>query len=260
MARGQKQIEGQYELELFNYDPSNYVVQSNLLVMSKQTLKLNSSKIIRAAIMQVVKEDMDLKVYKISVKELADLIGIDPSNLYRCILDIIADIQNNWVTIYNKNGDKDDIVTYPWVQVLMYKSDVGLLLKLNDSLKPYLLNLKTHYTQYALEDVMSFNSVYTIRIYELLLCKVYSRAITGEGIDVEYTVEELKSLCGCKGKSYDSFGNFKARVLDKAVDEINENTLYRISYSYKKEGRTVASIVFNVNRYFNIKKIEKHNK
>ena len=95
MARGKKQIEGQYELELFNYDSTNYVVQSNLLVMSKQTLKLNSSKIIRAAIMQVVKEDMDFKIYKISLKELADLLGIDTSNLYRCIMDIIKDIQNN---------------------------------------------------------------------------------------------------------------------------------------------------------------------
>ena len=80
--------------------------------------------------------------------------------------------------------------------------------------------------------------------------------ITTEGIDVEYTVEELKSLCGCNSKSYKSFGNFKARVIDKAVNEINENTLYRVSYSYKKNGHTVVSIIFNVNRYFNIKKLE----
>ena len=44
---------------VFNFcmDTTNYVVQSNALVGGKQALKLNSAKLIRSAIMQVVKED-----------------------------------------------------------------------------------------------------------------------------------------------------------------------------------------------------------
>ena len=56
MARGQKQVEGQISFN-FCLEPSNYVVQSNELINGKQALKLNSAKLIRSAIMQVVKED-----------------------------------------------------------------------------------------------------------------------------------------------------------------------------------------------------------
>lgn len=41
--------------------------------------------------------------------------------------------------------------------------------------------------------------------------------------------------------------NLKAKVIDKAVEEINRVALYRVSYSYAKKGRSVAGIIFHVN-------------
>lgn len=65
MARGKKRIDGQLSFN-FSLNTGNYVVQANDLVRGKQSLKLNSAKLIRAAIMQIVPEDKELKPYIIT--------------------------------------------------------------------------------------------------------------------------------------------------------------------------------------------------
>ena len=75
MPRGNKQIDGQISFD-FCIDTRNYVVQANSLIGGKQALKLNSAKLIRSAIMQVVREDEELKPYVITIKELSELLGV----------------------------------------------------------------------------------------------------------------------------------------------------------------------------------------
>ena len=94
MGRGHKQIEGQISFD-FCLDTRNYVCQANTLVGGKQALKLNSAKLIRAAIMQVVKGDEELKPYIISIRDLAELLGVPASNIYRDIENITDDIISN---------------------------------------------------------------------------------------------------------------------------------------------------------------------
>ena len=72
MARGKKQVEGQLSFN-FSLDTGNYVVQANDLIGGKQSLKLNSAKLVRAAIMQIIPEDEVLKPYIITIKELSEI-------------------------------------------------------------------------------------------------------------------------------------------------------------------------------------------
>ena len=94
MSRGKKQIEGQLSFD-FCLDARNYVVQANTLIGGKQALKLNSAKLIRSAIMQVVGGDEELKPYIITVNELSELLNVPASNIYRDIDDITDDIISN---------------------------------------------------------------------------------------------------------------------------------------------------------------------
>ncbi|WP_350562812.1 hypothetical protein [Psychrobacter sp. CAL346-MNA-CIBAN-0220] len=45
---------------------------------------------------------------------------------------------------------------------------------------------------------------------------------------------------------YKTMGNFKLRVLDSAVKEINEKTDLKISYEQQKKGRTISGFKFKV--------------
>ena len=246
MARGKKQIEGQLSFD-FCLDTRNYVCQANSLVGGKQALKLNSAKLIRAAIMQVVRDDEELKPYIITISELAELLNIPKSNIYRDIDDITDDILNNPVYIREEVGKKVRWIKIPWVTRCEYNSDIGVAIKLNDELKPFLINLKDHYTQYTLDSILVMKSVYAIRIYELLQSEIMTRILPRAGTDIELSVETLKECCGCESKAYNTFSNFRNRVIDIAVKEINEKTLYTLSYDYVKKGKSVIGLIFHIN-------------
>lgn len=253
MARGrkQKQIDGQLCIFDFCTDSSNYVVQANTLIGGKQALKLNSAKLIRAAIMQVVKEDTDLKPYIITIKEFAELLQIDKSNVYKYADEITNDIIRNPVYIRKVDGKNIKWIKIPWVSRCEYNSDMGIAIKLNDELKPFLINLKEHYTQYTLQEVLAMKSVYAIRIFEMIQSRIMSKVLPKDGVEIDITVQEIRECCDCMDK-YPLIGNFKDRVLDKAKEEINRVTMYHMDYSYIKKGRSVVAIKFYVNMCYHM--------
>ena len=262
------QIDGQLTFD-FCIEPSYQVVQANKLIGGKQMLKLNSAKIIRAAIMQIKPKDQEIKPYAVSITELAQLLGIPKNDLYRDVKGIAQDIFAN--PIYIKNDDKTgEFFAIPWVQLCGYQPDVGFVIQLNSVLKPWLLNLKEHYTQYPLENILAMKSVYAIRIFELLQEKHIGKQIPLEGVDIEISVQEIRECCGLeeeidkKGnvvrqKKYEKFSHFRSRVLDTAVNEINriESSNYHVSYKCIKTGRTVTSILFNLNVDYHLPLLKK---
>ncbi len=246
MPRGRKHVDGQISFD-FCIDARNYVVQANNLIGGKQALKLNSAKLIRSAIMQVVREDEELKPYIITIKDLSKLLGVPASNIYRDVDEITDDIIKNPVYIREeRNGKTIDFIKIPWVTRCEYKSDVGIALKLNEELKPFLINLKEHYTQYTLQEVLAMKSVYGIRIFEVLQSKIMSRVLPKDGIVVILSVQEIRECCDCEDK-YPAFGNFRDKVIDKAVKEINRVTMFKVVYSYIKKARSVVEIKFDIN-------------
>lgn len=249
MARGKKILDGQLSFD-FCLDTRNYVVQANNLIGGKQALKLNSAKLIRSAIMQVVRDDEELKPYIITVKELADLLGVSASNVYRDVEEITDDIIKNPVYVKEEIvGKSIKWIKIPWVSKCEYNSDIGVAIKLNEELKPFLINLKEHYTQYTLQEVLTMKSVYAIRIFEMLQSKIMSRMLPKDGTDIEISVPEIRECCDCEDK-YPAFGNLKDKVIDKAVSEINRVTMFRVDYSYRKKSRTVVAIIFHVNMMY----------
>lgn len=69
----------------------------------------------------------------------------------------------------------------PWVSKCEYQADVGVAIKLNDELKPLLLNLKERYTQYTLDNILTMKSVYAIRIFELLQKEYFQKYCLKKG-------------------------------------------------------------------------------
>lgn len=248
MPRGKRdlsQVIGQMSLADFSTDISQIVVQSHSLITGKQSLKLNSLKLIRAAIMQVVSDDKELKPYIITIQDMADMFKIAPSNIYHDIENIVDDIIHHPVEIKETAGNREKWVKIPWAKRCEYNSDSGLLIKLNDELQPYLLNLHKYYSQYPYECITGMKSTYSIRIFEVINSKIEQQNISPDGEHVIFVLEELREICGCEDR-HKEFSNFRMRVLDIAVKEINQYTSYNVNYSYIKSGRKVSFIDFLV--------------
>lgn len=242
MARSkQKQIEGQLTFN-FNTDFSNYVVQSNALIAGRQTLSLNAAKLMRAVIMQIKPGDEKFKTYAISGAELAKMFGVTKGDLYKVAKKTVDEIVKNPIMIFDDQQEK--FIAYPWVSMCAY--DKGFQISINETLRPFLLGLKERYTQYALENILQMKSVYAIRIFELLQKDSLFKYLPKEGAYIEISVADIRVACDCE-KTLERISNFKAKVLDVACREINENTLYRVSYECLKNGRTIEVIRFYIN-------------
>ena len=102
--------------------------------------------------------------------------------------------------------------------------------------------LEANFTKYLLEQVSDFKSQYSIRLYELLI------KYKDVGNSKKYTIEEIRSLLGIGVNEYKVLADFKKRVLDLAVKEINDKTDTTIKYEQFKEGRNISHILFKIGK------------
>jgi hypothetical protein len=60
-----------------------------------------------------------------------------------------------------------------------------------------------------------------------------------------FTVDELRALMGVNGKgSYDRWNNFRARVLDPAVQQVNDYGTVDVKMDLEKRGRSIHGVTF----------------
>lgn len=236
----------------FSSNTENYVCQKNDLIMAHQSLGLNALKLIRAAIMQIKPEDERPLEYKISIKELANLLQVSSEDLYRKkngIEDIIKVITSNPVIFREEQIRRGKLKIkdrrIPWITYLKYDSDEGILLQLNPNLMPMLIELKEQYTQYQLMDIMNMRSAYGIRLYEILRCMI--RNDLSRPRDLTIRLSELRECLACE-ELHLEYKNFKKNVIEPAVKAINDNKVKTIHVTYCeiKDGRKVDAICFHI--------------
>ena len=90
------------------YNPEHYTVAANDIIRGKQSMTLQTARLIRLLITQVVKEDKDLKTYSCRISDLADFLNIPSSNLYRDIQSICESAMKSVVYIGTGNPK------HPW--------------------------------------------------------------------------------------------------------------------------------------------------
>lgn len=212
------------------------VYKSNDLIQkSRFDLTLQEQKLILYLISKIQPQDDDFKFYEFDLKELCNLLliqtaGKNYENFKKSIESLHK--KNIWI-----DTETSHILVH-WIEtVKITKGDTKVSIKLNAELKPYLLHLKEYFTSYVLEEIIYLNSIYAIRLYELL----FSYKNKNELI---ISVDELKQKFGIENK-YKTIQHFKTKVLDKAIEEINEKTTLSVSYTTIKENRSIKYIHFD---------------
>lgn len=99
------------------------------------------------------------------------------------------------------------------------------------------------YAPLSISLISGLKSSYSIVLYEFL------RDYVGSPFVPKLLIEEFKNLMGIKDIEYSLFNNFKNRVLDIAVKEVNEKTDIRCEYLLIKEhGNRYSHIQFTVTK------------
>lgn len=220
----------------------NYLVtQGNNLIEArhKKPLTAREQKIILTMVSMIEPSDKDFKDYMISIRDFHEMLGLEGREHYTEIKTVVESLMTKVVEIPLE--DKGWLMTH-WVSTARYIDGSGVIqLRFAPELKPYLLQLKTVFTSYKLNNILSLKSVYAIRLYELM--KKWQPLAQWE-----CQIDLLRGKLGASNKSYNLYGNFKNKILIPAIKELNEQTDIFIQYKELKKGRKVDAIEFIIRR------------
>ena len=213
----------------------NHVVKSNQVIEASYQLSALEQRIVLAAISRIPKNQLitDDELYPVSISEL-QLLGVHEKTAYRDLKDGINRLYERSINL----SIDDKSIKMRWVQEIQFLDSQSVIgIRFSKPILPFISNLSREFTKYALSDIAGINSAYAIRIYELL---VQYRQIGKRDI----SVDSLRTMLEL-GKKYPLFADFKKRVIDTAVDQINEYSPLSVKYEQKKTGRKVTHIQFS---------------
>lgn len=225
--------------EQLEIERNQLVVKHNSLIQkTRYSLNTQQQKVILYLISKIRPDDDELREYDYDLKDFCRVCGISyHGQNYSNIKESILQLHNKafWIT----TEEKETLVS--WImKATIYKNDTRLRIRLDDDLKPFLLHLREQFTAYELSYILVMRSKYSIRLYEYLKSYHSLSVIT-------VSVEELKELLECNSE-YTRWDNFRMRVLDKAISEINAYTDLEVKPEFVRKGRVIDKIVFNIQK------------
>lgn len=227
------------------------VVKSNKLIEARYRLSLQESRVILWLLTHIHPDDEDFKDHKMDIKEFSKMIGIEADNQYSKLRSVTKHLMQRVLEIYEPN--EQEWLQVSWLSSARYQKKKGyVLLRFDPALKPYLLQLKSHFTKLEVTDLLQLKSIYSIKIYELL--KQYETI--GKR---EISIDDLRLYCGIKTGEYRNYNAIKLYVIERAAAEINAKTEYEIDYQEIKESRKIIAIEWVIKKrtFFEKNQLEK---
>lgn len=230
-----------------SYNLNNMVVMANDMIKGITSLSLNEHKLLRFLIMQIRPEDEELYIFKIKIKDFADILEVGRSNLYREVDRMTDHLMNEFIRIRKKDGVNDPkyYKKIHWVEFCEYEYGI-LTIKLSSDLKDYIIGLKKWYTQYRLEDIVKFKSVYSIRIYELIQEALKNtKPFADKKATVYIDIKTIRQITGTE-TVYKRVTQFKENVIDLSIRDINDFSSFHVEVEPYREQRKIVGFYFFV--------------
>lgn len=218
------------------------IVKSNHIISASYELSVLEQRIILTCISQIRRDETitDEVLYSVSVDSLIELCGTSSKSIYAELVNAAKRLYGrSIVVLYQPDGTKRAEIEqeFRWVQRVNYIKNEGRIeLRFSKDILPYLTSLSERFTRYPLEDVAKMSSSYAIRLYELLM----------QYNDIgkrEIELDQLRQWFMLEDK-YPSIKDFKVRVLDPAVQQINEHSPLQVVWDQRKTGRRVTHLIF----------------
>lgn len=222
---------------------TNLVVKANALIDASFNLSLIEQRLMLLAIVEARELNYLTPETPVEVKATSYMkqYRVDESNAYKQLSESSKQLFNRQFSYIDRYDDNQAITVSRWVNEITYVHDKGkVVLYLNRNVISMISRLEDHFTRYHLEQISDFTSQYSIRLYELII------KFLNIGNSGKYPLSELRDRLGVGVNEYCKMSDFKKRVLDVAITEINKKTDVYISYEQFKEGRLITHILFKI--------------
>ena len=232
------------------------VVKDNALINASYNLELTEQRLIMLALInareswQGITADSKLEIH---ASDYAQLFNVSIDASYKALREAVNNLFNrqfSYTAEYKRTG-KTGVVRSRWVSRIFYVDDLALLeITFAPDVVPLVTRLEEHFTSYQAKQVAHLTSKYATRLYELLI------AWREVGKVPQIEISEFRNRLGLLDDEYTAMHNFKKRVLEPSIQQINEHTDITVTYEQHKKGRLISGFSFKIKQKQQAKKVE----
>jgi len=237
-------------------------IKNDFIIKACYDLSSNESKLVWYLISTIDSKNIkDFDLRAIKVKELEKLFAGSRKkwgSFYKRINAMCKSIMSKPIRLpkgFVVNGEAIEMDEYiHWFRKISPKydkdGDVSIEFHFHDDVKPYLLSIQNRFVQIDVKsEFFPLTGKHTLRIYPAFKAarkEDKARYPNSKNTSLVYGIEELKGQLGISGK-YSSIKNFRVRVIEPIVNEINEKSaIINVSYLFLKSGKTITAIDFSI--------------
>ena len=231
---------------------NDLVVKDNALINASYNLEVTEQRLILLSIIraretgQGISSDSKLEIH---ASDYASRFDVTKEAAYNALKNAVNNLFERKFSFkeIHKDTNKEIVVKSRWVSRIAYIDDLATLeVTFAPDVVPLITRLEKHFTSYQLKQVAQLTSKYAIRLYEFLI------AWRDVGKTPVISLSEFRERLGLEMNEYQKMVNFKSRVLEPAIKQINELTDIHVKYEQYKTGRSISALSFT----FKHKKID----
>jgi len=222
---------------------NDLVVKTNRLNQAFQVLSLAEFHLVQLAIVDARDTGTGLTTdtpLRIDALRYADVFGTTRQNAYMRMKEAEDTLFNRRFSFFDEDGK---LVKSRWISQVRYLDNEGAI---EIVFTPAVVQgisringVKEFFTQYLLSQTSQLKSIYSSRLYELLI------QWRSSGTTPVINLEDFRAQLGIEDNQYRLMSDFKKRVLDLAINDINEKTDIKATYSQHKKGRSISGFSFS---------------
>ncbi|HIW20753.1 MAG TPA: replication initiation protein RepM [Candidatus Dorea intestinavium] len=221
---------------------SGLVVKTNRLVMAIQRLTVTETRLIQMAIVGA-RENGGLKINEplyVSAESYSKTFNTSAPSAYEALKEAEERLFNRRFRFLEDGNE----VKSQWVTRVKYlDGEFALEITLSPDVVKEITQIDGYeqfFTSYRLEKTSGLKSIYSIRLYELLVQWAKAQKTPIFKLDI------FRAQMGLEAGEYKTMSNFKKFVLESSIKEINEKTDLKIDYEQYKKGRKIVGFSFTI--------------
>ncbi|MEH8210460.1 replication initiation protein [Gallibacterium anatis] len=223
------------------------VVKSNNLVEASYKLTLDEMRILLLTIGKIDPSvENHHRDFEFTVAEFVENFGVDEKIAYQQVQAAVDKLGGRWAVLEDTPKVRRKAIFL--TDQTYFKGEGRFQIVLHEKLMPFVSEIKNKFTKYNLEYVAKFSGFHSIRLYEILA----QYRLRGWR---EVSLVELKEWLQISDK-YNRYNNFNQRVLNPAINEINEKSDLFVEVEPIKRGRSIVSLKFTIQTKKNVIKTE----
>ena len=219
------------------------VVKDNALINASYNLEVTEQRLILLAIINAretgkgITADSKLEIH---AHDYASRFDVSNSGAYKALKEAVNNLFDRQFSF--KEPDKKGnlgVVRSRWVSRIKYIDDSATLeITFAPDVVPLITRLEQHFTSYQLKQVSQLTSKYAIRLYEFLI------AWREVGKVPQIEISDFRNRLGLLESEYTAMSDFKKRVLEPSIKQINEHTDITVKHEQHKTGREITGFSF----------------